>query len=98
MERRSWFRVAAGLKHFEHAVRDQKTAHNVAGGGDNRDGASTVDRVVLCSPASRIAPTTAMASSALVKDISGVCRSGDTRRITSKPIKPASMNTYRLVI
>src|SRR6266853_2676994 len=38
MERRSWFRVAAGLKHFEHAIRDQKTAHNIAGGGDNRDG------------------------------------------------------------
>src|SRR5690349_21664999 len=54
---------------------------------------STVDSVDLCSPASRIAPTTAMASRALVSDISGVCKSGDTRRITSKPMKPASMNT-----
>ena len=46
----------------------------------------------------KIAPTTAMASSALVSDISGVCSSGETRRITSKPMNPASMNTYRLVI
>ena len=45
-----------------------------------------------------IAPTTAIASRALVSDISGVCSSGDTRRITSKPMNAASMKTYRLVI
>src|SRR5262249_32276976 len=49
------------------------------------------------SPARRMAPTTAMASSAFVSDISGVCSSGETRRITSKPMNAASMNTYRLV-
>src|SRR2546427_3910737 len=54
---------------------------------------STVESVLLCSPTRRIAPTTAMASSALVSDINGVCRSGETRRITSKPMNPASMKT-----
>src|ERR1700682_2405478 len=38
-----------------------------------------------------MAPTTAMASSALVSDINGVCKSGETRRMTSKPMKPANM-------
>src|ERR1700693_1277902 len=52
-----------------------------------------VEKFVLCSPAKMIAPTTAMASSALVSDISGVCRRGETRRIRSNPIKPAGMNT-----
>src|SRR5271157_3032338 len=42
--------------------------------------------------------TNAMASNALVSDIKGVCRSGETRRITSKPMNAASMKTYRLVI
>src|SRR5216684_814840 len=53
---------------------------------------------LLCSPARMMAPTTAMASSALVRDISGVCSSGETRRMTSKPMKAASMKTYRLVM
>src|SRR6266849_6046576 len=52
---------------------------------------------LLCSPARMMAPTTAMASSALVSDISGVCSSGETRRMTSKPMKAASMKTYKLV-
>ena len=56
-----------------------------------------VEKLLLCSPARMIAPTTAMASSALVNDISGVCSSGETRRITSNPMNPASMNTYKLV-
>src|SRR5215471_5313607 len=47
---------------------------------------------LLRSPTRTIAPTTAIASRALVNDISGVWRSGETRRITSNPIKPASMN------
>ena len=42
----------------------------------------------------RIAPTTAIAEIALVSDISGVCSSGETLRITSKPRKVASMKTY----
>mgnify|MGYP003693532927 CR=1 FL=1 len=46
-------------------------------------------RALRAHPTSTIAPTTAMASRALVSDISGVCSSGDTRRITSKPMKAA---------
>ena len=53
----------------------------------------TVASVLLCSPARMIAPTTAIASRALVSDISGVCSSGETRRITSKPMNAASMKT-----
>src|SRR5260370_272162 len=45
------------------------------------------------SPARMMAPTTAMASSALVKDIKGVCSRGETRRMTSNPINAASMKT-----
>src|SRR5438128_7028950 len=51
---------------------------------------STVENVLLCSPTSTIAPTTAIASSAFVSDMSGVCNNGDTRRITSNPMNPAS--------
>src|SRR5580692_5855669 len=54
---------------------------------------STVESVVLCSPAIIIAPTTAIASSAFVNDISGVCSSGVMRRITSNPMNAASMKT-----
>src|SRR5262249_16082534 len=50
-------------------------------------------RLLLCSPARMIAPTTAMASSALVSDISGVCSSGETRRMTSNPMKAANIKT-----
>ena len=53
----------------------------------------TVASVLSCSPARMIAPTTAIASSALVSDISGVWSRGETRRITSKPMNAASMNT-----
>ena len=53
----------------------------------------TVASVLLPSPARMIAPTTAIASSALVSDISGVWSRGETRRITSKPMNAASMNT-----
>src|SRR6202047_5387676 len=58
----------------------------------------TVDSVLLCSPTNKMAPTTAMASSAFVNDMSGVCRRGEMRRITSNPMKAASMKTYRSVI
>src|SRR5271167_790191 len=51
------------------------------------------ERLLLCSPTRTIAPTTAMASRALVSDIRGVCNKGETRLITSNPMKPASMNT-----
>src|SRR5260221_7369644 len=50
----------------------------------------TAESVLLCSPTRRIAPTTAIASSALVSDINGGCSRGETRRITSKPMNPAS--------
>src|ERR1039458_1883723 len=50
----------------------------------------TAASVLLCSPTSTIAPTTAIASNALVSDINGVCSRGETRRITSNPMKPAS--------
>src|SRR3989442_18847 len=52
---------------------------------------STAEKVLLCSPTSTMAPSTAMASSAFVSDISGVCSSGEIRRMTSKPINAASM-------
>src|SRR5208282_2840239 len=51
----------------------------------------TVANSLLRSPTSTIAPTTAMASSALVSDINGVCSNGETWRITSKPIKQANI-------
>src|SRR5579864_1858601 len=54
---------------------------------------STVANVLFRSPTRTIAPTTAIASSALVSDISGVCSKGETWRMTSKPMKAASMNT-----
>ena len=44
-----------------------------------------------------IEPTTAMAEMALVSDISGVCSSRETLRITSSPVNVASMNTYNSV-
>src|ERR1700688_1875576 len=50
----------------------------------------TAESVLLCSPTRRIAPTTAIASNALVSDINGVCSRGETRRITSNPMNPAS--------
>ncbi len=53
----------------------------------------TVERVLRCSPVRMMAPTTAIASSALVSDISGVCSSGEIWRMTSKPMKAASMKT-----
>src|SRR5579864_3730509 len=40
-----------------------------------------------------IEPTTAMAEIALVIDISGVCSSRETRRITPSPMNDASTNT-----
>src|SRR5229473_673110 len=48
---------------------------------------------LLRSPTRTIAPTTAIASRALVNDISGVCSKGETWRMTSNPMKAASMKT-----
>ena len=45
------------------------------------------------SPVITIEPTTAMAEIAFVSDISGVCNNRDTRLITPRPMKVASMNT-----
>src|SRR5438477_5544739 len=44
-----------------------------------------------------MAPTTAMAEMALVIDISGVCSSRETRVITPRPMKLASMKTNNIV-
>ena len=88
------FLRAAGLEHFQHAVGDQESADDVAGGCDDRDGAENRRQPCSCvRPTRMIAPTTAIASSALVSDISGVCSSGETRLITSNPMKAASMKT-----
>src|SRR5262249_49437411 len=54
---------------------------------------SAVLRVECCSPRMTIEPIRLIAEIAFVSDISGVCSSGDTRRITSKPRKVASTNT-----
>src|SRR6185437_2639192 len=56
---------------------------------------SMVVSAVSCRPAMMMAATTTMASRAFVSDISGVCSSGETRLINSKPTKPARMNTKR---
>src|SRR5437868_14818977 len=40
-----------------------------------------LSELMLCRPATTSAPTTEIADSALVADISGVCRSGGTREI-----------------
>ena len=42
-----------------------------------------------------IEPTTAMAEMALVSDISGVCNSRETRKITPSPMNVASINTNK---
>src|ERR1700751_40610 len=54
---------------------------------------STVANVLFLSPTRTMAPTTAIASRALASDIRGVGSSGDTWRITSKPMNAASMKT-----
>src|SRR5262249_46580119 len=46
-------------------------------------------------PTTMIEPTTAIAEIALVSDMSGVCSSRDTRRITPRPMNVASMKTNR---
>ena len=56
---------------------------------------STVLSRDSCSPASRMAPTTAIAEIALVSDISGVCSSRETRRMTSRPMNVASISTNK---
>ncbi len=49
---------------------------------------STREQVVASSaPVIRMAPTTEMAEIALVSDISGVCSSGETLRMISRPTK-----------
>src|SRR5256712_10283317 len=50
---------------------------------------STAEQVLLCSPTSTMAPSTAMASSAFVGDFSGVRRRGEIRRINFKTINTA---------
>jgi len=59
---------------------------------------STTLAVLCFVPVIVIEPTMAIAEIALVSDISGVCNSGDTRRITSNPMNVASMNTNNMVV
>ena len=54
---------------------------------------STSEKVSIFSPVMISEPTMAIAEMALVSDISGVWRSRETPRITSRPMKVASMNT-----
>ena len=60
---------------------------------------ATVPRIVESvdsrRPATTREPTTAIAEMAFVRDIRGVWRSGDTRRITSSPTNVASRRTQR---
>jgi hypothetical protein len=51
---------------------------------------ASVPWLAWLAPTSVIAPSTAMASSALVSDINGVCSNGDTLRITSSPMNAAN--------
>ena len=62
---------------------------------EQRDGPENANAAVddVGSPVTMIDPTTAMAEMALVSDISGVCNSRETRRITPRPMNVASMNT-----
>ena len=86
------------LEHLEHAVGDQEAADDVGRGGDHGEGRrGRVLSVSCCPPAMMIAPTTAIAEIALVSDISGVCSSGDTRRMTSRPRNVASRKTNSAV-
>src|SRR5688572_13644111 len=55
----------------------------------------TVESVVSARPAMIRAPTMEIAEIALVSDISGVWRSGETLLMTSSPTKVASRKTYR---
>src|SRR5690348_14795888 len=57
-----------------------------------------VESRVSCRPAMMMAATTTMASNAFVRDINGVCNSGETRLISSNPRNAARMNTNRLEI
>src|SRR5256886_10046687 len=59
---------------------------------------STAEKVLLCSPTSTMAPRTAMASSAFVSDISGVCRSRGIPPQNSRTIKTPSIKMERASI
>jgi hypothetical protein len=74
------------LEHLEHPVRDEEPADDVGRGRKHRDRAEKRAERRLLLPREEIA---------LVSDMSGVCSSRDTRRITSSPMKVASirMNT-----
>src|SRR5437763_9891073 len=56
----------------------------------------TLLRFVFASEITWMAATTAIAEMAFVSDISGVCNSGDTRRITSRPRNVDRRNTKSL--
>jgi len=76
------------LKHFEHTVRDQKPPTTLLVAATMAMVPSTVDSVVLVFSRQQDCADHGNGIERVGQDISGVCRSGDTRRITSKPIKP----------
>ena len=76
------------LEHLQHPVGDHEPAHDVRHRGEQGDGAHARGCVSgYSAPATTIEPTTAIAEIALVSDISGVCSSRETRRITPNPMK-----------
>jgi len=81
-----FFHRAAGLEHFEHAVGDEESADDIAGSGAMAMTPSTVANSLLRSPTMTIAPTTAMASRALVRASESVEQGRDVAE-TSKPMK-----------
>src|SRR6202035_5183684 len=100
LQRKNKERCGDQIRDFDEGVRAQEGCHCFLGPLDLN--IFNMRSVMMKPPttllvAAMIAPTTAMASRALVSDINGVCSSGDTRRITSNPMKAASIKTYRPV-
>ena len=76
----------AALEHLQHAVGDEKSADDVAErSGNGHECRARWTNWLLCSSREDDGRNHSIASSAFVSDISGVCKSGETRRITSSP-------------
>ena len=80
------------LEHPQHAVGDHEPADHVDRRRGDGDEAQHVAQQCPDSllPGVTSEPTSEMPEMALVADISGVCNSGETPPMTSKPTKPAS--------
>jgi len=72
------FARTAALEHLEHPVRDKEPTDYVAGGGDDGNRAQDRREGTLFFTDKNDRAYDAMASSALVSDISGVCSKGET--------------------